>query len=75
MNTKKGFTMLEIMIAIVVMAGLVIIFFLQKNNVDAMQRDEKRKIAINAMYYALEAGYYEQNNEYPENTKNTNVIQ
>ena len=64
MNTKKGFTMLEIMIAIVVMAGLVIIFFLQKNNVDAMQRDEKRKIAINAMYYALEEGYYEQNNAY-----------
>ena len=60
MNTKKGFTMLEIMIAIVVMAGLVIIFFLQKNNVDAMQRDEKRKIAINAMYYALEEGYYEE---------------
>ena len=74
MNTKKGFTMLEIMIASVVMAGLVIIFFLQKNNVDAMQRDEKRKIAINAMYYALEEGYYEQNNAYPENIKDTKVL-
>ena len=65
--------MLEIMIAIVVMAGLVIIFFLQKNNVDAMQRDEKRKIAINAMYYALEESFYKDHGYYPESISEDNI--
>jgi len=31
-----------------------------------MTRDEKRKTAINAMYYAIEEGFYETHHYYPE---------
>lgn len=66
--------MLEIIIAIAVLGALVVIFFLQKMNVDAMQRDEDRKVAINAMYYALEEGYYAEHNAYPENIKEAKTL-
>ena len=58
MNDKKGFTLIELMIVGAFAALLVIIFFLQKSNVEAMDRDDARKTAINAMYYALEEYYY-----------------
>ncbi len=58
MNAKKGFTIIEVTIVGAFVALLVIIFFLQKANVDAMNRDDDRKTAINAMYYALEEYYY-----------------
>ena len=66
MNTKKGFTIIELSIVAVFTTLLLILFFVQKGNVDAMNRDEKRKTAINAMYYALEESFYEQNKYYPE---------
>lgn len=65
MNTKKGFTLLELMIVGAFAALLVIIFFLQKSNVDAMNRDDARKTAINAMYYALEEYYQPKYGYYP----------
>jgi prepilin-type N-terminal cleavage/methylation domain-containing protein len=57
MKTKKGFTLIELMIVGAFAALLLIIFFVQKANVDAMDRDDDRKVAINAMYYALEEYY------------------
>lgn len=65
MNVKKGFTILEVTIVGAFAALLVIIFFLQKSNVDAMNRDDDRKTAINAMYYALEEYYYPKYGYYP----------
>ena len=65
MNVKKGFTILEVSIVGAFAALLVIIFFLQKSNVDAMSRDDDRKTAINAMYYALEEYYYPKYGYYP----------
>ena len=57
MKTNKGFTILEIIIVAVFASLLLILFFVQKGNIDAMERDEDRKTAINAMYYALEESY------------------
>lgn len=65
MREKKGFTVIELMIVGVFAALLLIIFFVQKSNVEAMDRDDKRKVAINAMYYALEEYYYPKNGYYP----------
>ena len=48
-------------------------FFIQKANIDAMNRDEDRKTAINAMYYALEEGFYAQNKYYPETISEDNL--
>lgn len=65
MKTKKGFTLIEVTIVGAFAALLVIIFFIQKANVDAMNRDDDRKTAINAMYYALEEYYYPTYGYYP----------
>lgn len=51
----------------------LVIFFLQKTNVDAMNRDKDRKTAINAIYYGLEEGFYTQNHYYPETISEDNL--
>ncbi len=38
-----------------------------------MERDEDRKIAINAMYYALEESFYKDNGYYPETISEENI--
>jgi len=73
MKTKKGFTVLEIIVVGVFATLLLIMFFVQKSNLDAMERDDQRKIAINAMYYALEEGFYAQNGYYPETISENNL--
>ena len=40
---------------------------------DAMKRDESRKIAINAMYYALEESFYKNHGYYPESISEENI--
>ena len=74
MKSRSGFTVLEIIIVAVFAGLLLILFFVQKGNIDAMERDEDRKIAINAMYYALEEGYYEENKAYPENIEKSDDL-
>ncbi len=73
MKAKKGFTVLEIIIVGVFATLLVILFFVQKANLDAMKRDENRKTAINAMYYALEEDFYAKNKYYPETISEENI--
>ena len=62
-SMRKAFTVPELLVVCAFAALLLVLFFVQKSNVDAMNRDEKRKTAINAMYYALEESFYE-NNKY-----------
>ncbi len=73
MNKKQGFTILEVIIVGVFVSLLFIFFFIQKSNIDAMDRDEKRKTAINAMYYALEESFYKEHNYYPEQISEENI--
>ncbi len=73
MISRKGFTVLEMVIVAVFASLLFVFFFIQKQNVDAMQRDEKRKIAINAMYYALEEDFYKKHGYYPESISEDNI--
>ena len=72
-NTKKGFTIIEIIIVAIFASLLLILFFVQKTNLDAMERDEKRKTAINAMYYALEESFYIDHKYYPETISEENI--
>lgn len=62
---NKGFTVIELVIVIVLLGTGAWLFFTEKEQVDAVQRDASRKIAINAMYYNLEEVYYEKNGYYP----------
>ena len=73
MNHKKGFTVLELIIVAVFATLLVVLFFIQKSNLDAMKRDENRKTAINAMYYALEESFYKEHGYYPETISEENI--
>ena len=73
MNTKKGFTVIEIIVVACFATLLLIVFFVQKSNMDAMQRDEDRKTAINAMYYALEESFYPEHGYYPQFLSEDNI--
>ena len=73
MNKKSGFTILEIIIVGVFATLLLILFFVQKSNLDAFSRDEARKTAINAMYYALEEDFYKEHKYYPEQISEENI--
>ena len=66
MKKRNGFTIFEIIVVAAFVTLALVLFFVQKANVDAMDRDDARKTAINAMYYALEEGFYAKNNYYPE---------
>ncbi|MBR3132008.1 type II secretion system protein [Candidatus Saccharibacteria bacterium] len=70
---KKGFTILEIIIVGVFASLLLILFFIQKSNIDAFNRDDDRKTAINAMYYALEESFYPEHKYYPETISEENI--
>ena len=70
---KHGFTILEIIIVGAFASLLFIIFFIQKSNVDAFNRDEARKTAINAIYYALEESFYKDHKYYPEQISEDNI--
>ena len=76
MKYRNGFTIIELIIVATFASLLLLLFFVQKSNLDALQRDEDRKTAINAMYYALEEGYYKEHGYYPEmiSEKNITVI-
>ena len=70
---KSGFTVLELVIVIAFVSLALVLFFIQKQNLDAMDRDDKRKTAINAMYYALEESFYAENGYYPETISEENL--
>jgi len=64
-TTSRGFTIIELTFAIVLITTASIIFFVQKNNLEIASRDETRKISINAMYYSIEEVYFKANGYYP----------
>ena len=73
MKYSRGFTVIELLVVIVLLAGASILFFVQKNNVEVAAKDEARKTSINAMYYSLEEVYFKQNGAYPR-TVNSDVL-
>ncbi len=66
MKRAHGFTVIELLVLIVLLSVGGWLFFTEKAAVEATQRDDTRKVAINAMYYALEEVYYEKNHFYPQ---------
>lgn len=65
MKSTRGFTVIELIVVVVVLAVGSVVFFMQKNHVEVAARDESRKTAINAMYYSLEEVYFVQHKAYP----------
>ena len=65
MKRSAGFTVIEILVAIVFLGAAALLLLIQKGNLEAAKRDQDRKVAINAMYYNLEEVFYEKNSYYP----------
>ena len=65
MKRSQGFTVIELIAAIVFLAAIGVIFVIQRNNLQIAGRDEQRKVAINTMYYGLEESFYAKNKYYP----------
>ena len=63
---QRGFTVLELLAIITLLVVVGAVFWSQKTNIEAAARDDKRKIAINAMYYGLEEVFYPANKSYPK---------
>jgi type II secretory pathway pseudopilin PulG len=63
---QRGFTVIELLalIAILIIVGTV--FWTQKTSIETSAQDDKRKTAINALYYSLEEVYYPANKHYPK---------
>lgn len=63
---QRGFTVIEIIVAalFLLIAGTAAYFQLQKFNTE--QTNNQKKVAINAIYYSLEEGFFPANNYYPE---------
>lgn len=66
MKRSQGFTIIELLAVIVVVAVASIVLFSQRADLAATHRDNQRKTAINAMYYNLEEVYFPKHNAYPE---------
>lgn len=70
-TTSRGFTIIELLFIIVLLAAASVLFFVQKNNLEVAGRDETRKTAINAMYYGIEEVYFKSHNSYPRTIEST----
>lgn len=66
MKRSLGFTVVELLVVVLILAGASVLFYMQRNTVLEARQDTQRKTAINAMYYNLEEVFYKQNNFYPE---------
>lgn len=53
MSRNRGFTVVELIVAIVFLTVVGAIFYGQKSGLQASHRDVQRKTAINAVYYNL----------------------
>jgi Tfp pilus assembly protein PilE len=63
---SRGFTVIELIIAAVVLMAIGLLFVAQKNDIDARNRDSARKTAVNAIYYNLEYIFFPTNQYYPQ---------
>ena len=73
--TKRshGFTVIELLFVAILVGVASVIFFIQKHNLEVVDRDDKKKIAINAMYYSLEEVFYPANKYYPQSINSDNL--
>ena len=62
---QRGFTVIELLVAVVVLIGAVALFASQKKQLESMNNDDRRRTAINAMYYNLEDVYFKEKGYYP----------
>jgi type II secretory pathway pseudopilin PulG len=73
MKKQSGFTVVELIVAFVVLVVLAVFFAIQRNDLETAARDQQRKVAINAFYYDLTEVFYAQNKYYPRTISRDNL--
>ena len=73
MKKQAGFTVIELIVAFVVLVVLAVFFAIQRNDLEVTARDVQRKVAINAFYYDLTEVLYAKNKYYPETISRDNL--
>jgi Tfp pilus assembly protein PilE len=63
---QRGFTVLELIVAAIVIIAAGTIFYMQERNWETALRDNQAKTSINAIYYNLEYVYFSTNHSYPQ---------
>lgn len=63
---QRGFTVIELLVVITALIAIGAVFFVQKSQYESMNRDDKRRTAINAMYHNLEDVYFVKHGSYPK---------
>lgn len=71
MRRNQGFTILELLVALVLVFIIATLVVVQKSDIDASTRDRERKSNVNALYYALKEGYFPKNQAYPPEINKT----
>ncbi len=72
-HRASGFTVIELLVIIAILGVASVLFFIQKSNLESANRDEKRKVAVNAIYYNLEEVFYSKNGYYPISINEKNL--
>ncbi len=70
---NHGFTVIELVFIILLLSAASLLFFFQKSNLETANSDERRKIAVNAIYYNLEEVFYTKNGYYPNEINEKNL--
>lgn len=70
---SSGFTVIELIFIILLLSAASLLFFFQKTSLETANSDERRKIAINAIYYNLEEVFYPKNGYYPSEINEKNL--
>lgn len=66
MDKQNGFTVIELVVLIMLLSIIGFVAWTQINHIEVAARDDKRRIAINSMYYTLEEVYFPANKSYPK---------
>lgn len=73
MRRSNGFTIIELLFALVFIVLVATLIVIEKNNIESSNRDRERKTAINAIYYGLKEGYFKEHKYYPTSVSAKNL--
>ncbi len=69
LNNRKGFTIIELLIVIIIIGILALIGVVAYGNVQESARNSKRQSDISSLHTAIEAYFVQNNNVYPSATE------
>ncbi len=72
-HRSAGFTVIELIVVVIILIVATFLFFFQKNNLQTANLDERRKTAVNSIYYNLEEVFYAKNSYYPSELTSSNL--